>query len=178
MSNKEMNEHYTVSYLGNVVGKKIISYANVEIDVMKRAAAKSIKGGEAVWFGCDVAKMFHRDLGVMDMKLYDYELLFGTNFKMDKQTKLEYGDSVMTHAMLLTAVDMKGSQSIKWRIENSWGEKGGDKGYLLMTDSWFDEYTYEVVVDKKYLPQKVKKIFERDPIILNPWDPMGSLAQE
>ena len=171
-----MNEHYTVSFLGNVVGGQDISYANVEVDVMKRIAAKSIKAGEAVWFGCDVGKMFHRDLGVMDMSLYDYELLFGTDFKMDKKAKLEYGDSVMTHAMLLTAVDMKGSQSLKWRIENSWGDKGGDKGYMLMTDSWFDEYTYEVVVDKKYLPKKVLEIFERDPVALNPWDPMGSLA--
>ena len=176
MSNKKLNEHYTVSYLGNVVGGKIISYANVEIDVMKRVAVKSIKAGEAVWFGCDVGKMFHRDLGIMDMELYDYELLFGTNFNMKKQAKLEYGDSVMTHAMLLTAVDMKNNQSIKWRIENSWGEKGGDKGYLLMTDKWFDEYTYEVVVDKKYLPKKILEIFERAPISLNPWDPMGSLA--
>ena len=176
MSNKEMNEHYTVSYLGNVVGGQIISYANVEVNVMKSVAAKSIKAGEAVWFGCDVSKMFHHDLGVMDMNLYDYELLFGTDFKMDKRTKLDYGDSVMTHAMLLTAVDIKGSQSIKWRIENSWGDKGGDKGYLLMMDSWFDEYTYEVVVDKKYLTKKVLEIFDRKPLALHPWDPMGSLA--
>ena len=176
MSNKKMNEHYTVKYLGNVVGGNIISYANVEIDVMKRAAVKSIKSGEAVWFGCDVSKMFHQHLGVMDINLYDYELLFGTDFKMDKQTKLEYGDSVMTHAMLLTAVDMQGSETIKWRIENSWGDKGGDKGYMLMTDKWFDEYTYEVVVDKKYLPKKILEIFDRDPVFLNPWDPMGSLA--
>ena len=168
--------HYTVSYLGNVVGGQKISYANVKIDMMKRVAAKSIKFGEAVWFGCDVGKMFHRDLGVMDMDLYDYELLFGTDFKMDKRQKLEYGDSVMTHAMLLTAVDMQGSTSLKWRIENSWGDKGGDKGYMLMTDSWFDEYTYEVVVDKKYLPKSVLKIFEQKPVALNPWDPMGSLA--
>ena len=177
MSNKEINEHYTVNYLGNVVGGQIISYANVDIDVMKRAAVKSIKAGEAVWFGCDVGKMFHRDLGVMDMNLYDYDLLFGTSFKMDKRAKLEYGDSVMTHAMLLTAVDMKGNTSLKWRIENSWGAKGGDKGYMLMTDSWFDEYTYEVVVDKKYLSKKILEIFERKPIVLNPWDPMGSLAR-
>jgi len=176
MSNKEMNEHYTVSYLGNVVGGQIISYANVEINVLKKVAEKSIKAGEAVWFGCDVGKMFHRDLGVMDMNLYDYELLFGTEFKMGKKTKLEYGDSVMTHAMLLTAVDIKDSQSLKWRIENSWGVKGGDRGYMLMTDKWFDEYTYEVVIDKKYLSKKVLKIFDREPIVLNPWDPMGSLA--
>ena len=177
MSNKEMNQHYTVSYLGNVVGGQIISYGNVAIDIIKRAAMKSIKAGEPVWFGCDVGKMFHRNLGVMDVNLYDYELLFGTDFKMDKQAKLEYGDSVMTHAMLLTAVDLKGSQSLKWRIENSWGEKGGDKGYMLMTDKWFDEYTYEVVVDKKYLSKKVLEVFNNDPIALNPWDPMGSLAR-
>ena len=121
-------------------------------------------------------KMFHRNLGVLDMELYDYELLFGTDFKMNKQDKLEYGDSVMTHAMLLTAVDMKGIQSLKWRVENSWGTKGGDKGYLLMTDEWFDEYTYEVVIDKKYLPKRVVDIFKKEPIALNPWDPMGSLA--
>jgi bleomycin hydrolase len=176
MSNKEINEHYTVNYLGNVVGGQNISYINIEVDVMKRAAAKSIKEGEAVWFGCDVGKMFHRELGVMDMDLYDYELLFDTEFTMDKKTKLEYGDSVMTHAMLLTAVDMLGSQTIKWRIENSWGKKGGDKGYLLMTDKWFDEYTYEVVIDKKYLPKRVLDIIDKEPVALNPWDPMGSLA--
>ena len=176
MSNKEMNEHYTVRYLGNVVGGQIISYANVKLDIIKRAAIKSIKSGEALWFGCDVAKMFHHELGVMDMNLYDYELLFGTDFKMDKKTRLEYGDSVMTHAMLITAVDLKGNQPLKWRIENSLGNKVGDKVYLLMTDNWFDEYTYEIVVDKKYLPKKVLEIFERKPVVLNPWDPMGSLA--
>ena len=176
MSNKKMNEHYSVSYLGNVIGGQIISYANVDIDIIKRAAIKSIKNDESVWFGCDVGKMFHHELGVMDMSLYDYELLFGTEFNMDKKTKLEYGDSVMTHAMLLTAVDMKGNQSLKWRIENSWGDKWGDKGYLSMADNWFDEYTYEVVIDKKYLPKSILKIFDREPVYLNPWDPMGSLA--
>ena len=146
------------------------------MDIIKRAAIKSIRSGEALWFACDVSKMFHHELGVMDTNLYDYELLFGTKFNMDKKAKLEYGDSVMTHAMLITAVDLRANKSLKWRIENSWGDKGGDKGYLLMTDKWFDEYTYEVVVDKKYLPKKVLKIFEKEAVTLNPWDPMGSLA--
>ena len=75
---------------------------------------------------------------------------------MDKKTKLEYGDSVMTHAMLITAVDIKDNIPMKCRVENSWGDKGGDKGYLLMTDDWFSEYTYEVVIDKKYIPKTVK----------------------
>ena len=177
MSNKKINELYTVSFLGNVVGGQIIKYANVEIDDMKKAAIKSIKNNEAVWFGCDVGKMFHRDLGVMDMDLYDYSSVLGTGFSMNKATRLEYGDSLMTHAMLFTGVDIDGSKSTKWRVENSWGTKGGDKGYYLMTDKWFDEYNYEIVVDKKYLPKKILDLFKKNPVHLEPWDPMGALAK-
>jgi len=177
MSNKNINELYTVSYLGNVVGGEIINYANVDINDMKKAAIKSIKNNEAVWFGCDVGKMFHRDLGVMDMDLYDYESLLGTDFLMDKGTRLEYGDSLMTHAMVFTGVDIVNGKPTKWRVENSWGEKGGNKGYFLMTDNWFDQYNYEVVVDKKYLPRRILEIFAKEPVALDPWDPMGSLAK-
>ena len=176
MSNKKMNELYTVDFLGNVVGGQIIKYANVNIEDMKRAAIKSIKNNEAVWFGCDVGKMFHRDIGVMDMDLYDYESIFATEFLMDKSTRLEYGDSLMTHAMLFTGVDLVKGKPSKWRVENSWGTKGGSKGYYLMTDKWFNEYNYEVVVDKKYLPKRILELFDRTPISLQPWDPMGSLA--
>ncbi len=176
MSNKKMNELYTVSFLGNVVGGQIIKYANVEINDIKKAAIKSIKNNESVWFGCDVGKMFHRELGLMDMDLYDYEALFDTKFGMNKATRLEYGDSMMTHAMLFTGVDLADGKSRKWRVENSWGIKGGDKGYYLMTDKWFDEYNYEIVVDKKYLPKRILDLFDREPVKLAPWDPMGALA--
>ena len=176
MSNKKMNELYTIDFLGNVVGGNIIKYANVEINELKKAAIKSIKNDEAVWFGCDVGKMFNRELGIMDMDLYDYEKLFDTKFKMNKASRLEYGDSAMTHAMLFTGVDLKRNTSRKWRVENSWGDKNGDKGYYLMSDSWFDEYNYEVVVDKKYLSNKTLEIFNREPHNLEPWDPMGALA--
>jgi len=177
MSNKEENALYTVNYLGNVVEGQIIKYLNVSIDKMKKYAIKSIKAGEAVWFGCDVGKMFHRNLGVMDNNLYDYELLFGVDSNMDKATRLEYGDSQMTHAMLFTGVDMKGKSSVKWRVENSWGNKSGDKGYFLMTDDWFNEYNYEVVIDKKYLSKDILKLFKKDTVGLDPWDPMGALAK-
>jgi len=177
MSNKKMNELYTVKYLGNVVGGDIINYANVEINELKKAAIKSIKKNEAVWFGCDVGKWLNYTKGVMDLDIFDYENLLDISFNMDKATRLEYGESVMTHAMLFTGVDLVKDKPQKWRVENSWGDKGGDKGYYLMTDKWFDQYNYEVVIDKKYLSKEVLSIFSCKPKELEPWDPMGSLAK-
>ena len=177
MRNKRFNTMYTVEYLGNVVEGQIIKYLNVDIKELKKSAMQSIKNNEAVWFGCDVGKRFSRDLGVLDMGIYDYENLFQTSFKMNKQTRLEYGDSEMTHAMLLTGVDIKKRNSTKWKIENSWGTKSGNKGYMMMTDEWFDEYTYEVVIDKKYLNKRLLKYLDMEPVALAPWDPMGALAR-
>ncbi len=177
MSNKKFNTMYTVDYLGNVVEGHIIKYLNVDIKELKKSAMESIKNNEAVWFGCDVGKRLSRDMGVLDMGIYDYENVFQTSFKMNKQTRLEYGDSEMTHAMLLTGVDIKKRNSTKWKIENSWGTKGGNQGYLMMTDEWFDEYTYEVVIDKKYLNKRLLKYLDMEPIALAPWDPMGALAR-
>ncbi len=177
MSNKKFNTMYTVDYLGNVVEGQIIKYLNVDIKELKKSAMDSIKNNEAVWFGCDVGKRFSRDMGVLDMGIYDYENVFQTSFKMNKQTRLEYGDSEMTHAMLLTGVDIKKRNSTKWKIENSWGTKSGNQGYMMMTDEWFDEYTYEVVIDKKYLNKRLLKYLDMEPVALAPWDPMGALAR-
>ena len=177
MSNKKFNTMYTVEYLGNVVEGQIIKYLNVDIKELKKSAMDSIKNNEAVWFGCDVGKRFSRDMGVLDMGIYDYENVFQTSFKMNKKTRLEYGDSEMTHAMLLTGVDIKKRNSTKWKIENSWGTKSGNQGYMMMTDEWFDEYTYEVVIDKKYLNKRLLKYLDMEPVALAPWDPMGALAR-
>lgn len=176
MNNKQMNELYTVEFLGNIIEGKTIKYANVEIKELKNAAINSLKNDEAVWFGCDVGKAFNRELGIMDMKLYDYEKLLNTKFKMNKSTRLEYCDSAMTHAMLFTGVDIIKNKPQKWRVENSWGNKNGNQGYYLMSDDWFDEYNYEVVVDRKYLSKKILSIFDLEPKKLKPWDPMGALA--
>ena len=176
MSNKKFNTVYTVEYLGNVIEGQIIKYLNVDVQKLKKSAIQSIKNNEAVWFGCDVGKRFSREQGVLDMGIYDYENVFQTDFKMNKQTRLEYGDSEMTHAMLLTGVDIKKRNSTKWKIENSWGTKSGNKGYMMMTDEWFDEYTYEIVVDKKYISKRLLKYLDMEPVVLAPWDPMGALA--
>jgi bleomycin hydrolase len=168
---------YTVNFLGNVVGGEPIQYLNVELPVMKKAAAEQIKAGQPVWFGNDVGKHLDRDLGVMDLDLFDFELIYGAAPTMSKAERLWYGHSLMTHAMVFTGVDIDDNgHPTKWRVENSWGDKGGDKGFLIMTDAWFDEYMYEVVVHRQFVPQELLAALDEEPIGLDPWDPMGSLA--
>lgn len=174
---KSYNTLYTIAYLGNVVGGQPIQYLNVEMPVLKAATQAMIRDGKPVWFGCDVGKQMDRELGLMDLELFEYEPLYGTSLGMDKAARLDYGQSLMTHAMVLTGVDLEDSGSPrKWRVENSWGEQGGDKGFMAMTDAWFDEYLYEVAVEKKYLPAELLALLNGPLIPLDPWDPMGSLA--
>ena len=172
----EYNKTYTVEYLGNVSGGNIIRYLNLETDELRKYTIKSIKANDPVWFGCDVGKFFTRQFGVMDMNLFEFDRFYGTTFNMNKAQRLEYGDSVMTHAMLFTGVDLKDKKPTKWRVENSWGTDHGEKGFDIMTDPWFDQFMYEVVIHKKHLTKKIIDMYNMEPIGLPPWDPMGSLA--
>lgn len=122
-----------------------------------------------VWFGCDVSKFFNRPSGLLDTKLFDYELTFGVQLNLNKSDRLKYGESSMTHAMTLTAVDLKDGVPQKWRIENSWGEDSGDKGYLCMTDEWFNEYMYQIVVKKDDLEAEILPVLDQQPVALPPW---------
>ena len=172
----EYNKTYTVEYLGNVSGGNIIRYLNLETDELRKYTIKSIKANDPVWFGCDVGKFFTRQFGVMDMNLFEFDRFYGTTFSMNKAQRLEYGDSIMTHAMLFTGVDLKNKKPTKWRVENSWGADHGEKGFDIMTDPWFDQFMYEVVIHKKHLTKKIIDMYNMEPIGLPPWDPMGSLA--
>jgi bleomycin hydrolase len=170
---------FTVQYLASVKEAPGIRYVNVSTDDLRRYAAATITAGEPVWFGCDVGKEFHRKLSVMDTNLYDYESVYGTSPGMSKEDRLRYGESLMTHAMVFTAFDADARNAgafTKWRVENSWGEEGADKGYYLMTDAWFEEYMYQIVVHKRVLDQALLPVLDSEPTALPPWDPMGSLA--
>ena len=174
-----MSDVYSVEFLGNVIEGQPIRYLNAGIEILKKAAIASIKNDDPVWFGCDVGKYLHRSHGVMDTNLFDFDLFYSTSFSLDKASRLEYGESKMTHAMLFTGVDLdsKGVPQ-KWRVENSWGDRNGEKGFYIMSDEWFDEYLYEIVVNKKYLEDEYVKLYEeKEAKILPPWDPMGALAK-
>ena len=121
--------------------------------------------------------MLERDLGILDLDLYDYSGVYGIEYKADKAERVDYGHSLMTHAMVFTGVDLDDAgKPLKWRVENSWGDKIGDKGFLVMSDGWFEQYLYEIVVDKRFIPAELLGVLETDPIVLPPWDPMGALA--
>ncbi len=167
---------FTVKFLGNVVGGQIVKYLNVEIDVMKQIAMKTVMDGEPVWFGCDVGKMMRRDLGIWDASLFDYEAVYGTSFDLDKAARLQYHQTLMTHAMLFTGVDVADEKPRRWRVENSWGDENGKQGFFVMNDSWFGEHMLEIAARRSYLPDELAEAVELEPIVLPPWDPMGSLA--
>jgi len=170
------NQTYVISYLGNVVGGKPITYLNVNMDVIRQATIDTIKDNNPVFFGCDVAKFFHGGLGVMDTELFEYDILYDMPFTLDKVSKMNYGETQITHAMLFTGVNLIDGVPNRWRVENSWGRYMGDQGYFVMTDKWFEEYMLEVVINKKYLSDEVLKNYQKKPQILPPWDPLGALA--
>jgi len=168
---------FTVKYLGNVVEGGAVKYLNVDAGLMKKIAMRTLRAGEPVWFGCDVGKQMDRDLGLWDARLRDYQGVYGTDFEMDKAARLQYGAAFMTHAMLFTGVDVVKDKPRRWRVENSWGEEAGQKGFFLMNDSWFGEHVLEIAARRKYLPAELRKALELPPLELPPWDPMGSLAE-
>ncbi len=175
-ADKPYGKTYTVSFLGNVAGGRSIKYLNLPSDELKRMAIAQLKDGQPVWFGCDVGQMLMRDRGIMGMNTFDYDGVLGVHFGLDKAQRLDYGESMMTHAMVFLGVHLVDGKPVRWKVENSWSDKSGQDGYYLMTDAWFDEYNYQVVVNKKYLTDEQRAAFDQEPVKLAPWDPMGSLA--
>lgn len=168
---------YTVDFLGNVLGGEPVIYLNVDIQVIKDITQKTLEDGAPVWMGCDVGKQMHNTLGLWDQKLFDFEGVYDTTYTNDKAARLRYRQTVMTHAMLFTGVDVLAGKPRRWRVENSWGDDKGVKGYYLMNDNWFDEYVFEIAAQRQYLSVDLLQAFDQAPMVLPAWDPMGSLAR-
>ena len=176
-ADKPYGQSYTVEMLGNVVGSKPVRYLNVEMDRLKELAIAQMQAGETVWFGSDVGQSSNRKAGIMADGMYDFTSSMDIQLTQDKAGRLDYSESLMTHAMVLTGVDLdENGKAKKWKVENSWGEKVGDKGYFVASDAWMDEYTYQIVVRKEFLTEVELAAYEAEPIVLAPWDPMGALA--
>jgi len=169
---------FTVEYLGNVIGGPPVIYLNVDMSVIKGIAAKTLQGGEPVWFGCDVGKMMSNDYGIWDADLFDLPSVYGASFGLDKAARLAFHETQMTHAMLFTGVDVLDGVTRRWRVENSWGADRGKDGFYTMNDSWFDEYVFEIAARRSALSAELQEALKSEPIVLPAWDPMGALARE
>lgn len=175
-ADKPYNKSYTVEFLGNVIGARDVRHLNVEMDRFKKLAIAQMQAGDTVWFGCDVGQVSNRQDGLLTLDAYDFSAM-DLDFTQDKASRLDYSESLMTHAMVLTGVDLDAAgNSLKWKVENSWGEKVGKKGYFTASDAWMDEYTYQIVVRKEFLTAEELAAYEAEPEVLLPWDPMGALA--
>lgn len=180
--NDPRNEYYrtyTVDFLQNVAGGPPVVYLNVPSNEMKDITQRLLENDTPVWMGCDVGKNMARKRGLWDAELYDLKGLYGIQFGMEKADRLRFGQTMMTHAMLFTGVDVVDGKPRRWRVENSWGsEDSGEKGFYTMNDNWYDEHMFEIAAPKDYLTDEMKSGLKGDPIVLPAWDPMGSLARQ
>ena len=164
---------YEIEYDRHAYDGKNWTYVNLPMDEIKQMAIASLKDNTMMYYSCDVGRELDRSQGIAALDNYDYASLLGYPFDMDKAERIQTFDSGSTHAMTLKAVDLDASgKPVKWKVENSWGEKTGVKGHIIMTDAWFDAYTFRLVVNKKYATQKVLDLLKTKPVQLPAWDPM------
>ena len=175
---REYGKVYEIEYDRHVYDGHNWVYVNLPIERVKEIAIASIKDNTAMYFSCDVGKFLDRQKGTLDVGNFDYESLFDTSFPMNKEQRIRTFASGSSHAMTLIAVDLDAQGTPrKWMVENSWGEKSGYKGNLIMTDEWFNEYMFRLVAERKYVPEDVMKMLEQKPTLLPAWDPMFAPEQ-
>ncbi|WWD08229.1 hypothetical protein V865_006340 [Kwoniella europaea PYCC6329] len=163
----EYGKLYSVERLGNVWKGNPVRYAVIS----------GIRANTPLFFGCDVGKASNTPEGVMDCQVYDLKAAYGFILGMNKAQRLETGESSMTHAMVITAVHLDESgRPLRYKVENSWSESAGEKGWFMMTAEWFREYVFQVVVPKSIVDKKWSDVLKKGPVMLKPWDPMISFA--
>ena len=174
---REYGKVYEIDYDRHVYDGHNWLYINLPIERIKEMAIASIKDNVAMYFSCDVGKFYSRSKGTLDLANFDYDSLMGVEFGMNKQERVMTHASGSSHAMTLIAVDIVDGKPVKWMVENSWGPASGYKGCLIMTDEWFNEYMFRLVVEKQYVPEDILKMLEQTPIQLPAWDPMFSMEE-
>ena len=175
-ADKPFYQTYTIRFLGNVEGGKPVVHLNLPLDEMKAAIIRQLEKGFPVWFGSDVGHDGARQKGIWDDRCFPLERLTGLDLAISKEDGLDYGFSAMNHAMLITGVNLVDGKPTRWKIENSWGDENGQKGYYVCSDSWFDRYVYQAAIDREFLGE-LAVLADQAPTELAPWDPMGTLAR-
>ena len=166
-----MDLYYVFHYMGSMANRDVINL-NLTLEEMEELTVKQLRDGEPVWFGCDSGAWGDRDKGVWDPDSLDFSgLMGGVDFTMSKGDRLEYHDSFATHAMIFVGVnfDENGTPD-RWKIENSWGEEAGRKGYFVCSEKYFREFVYEVIVRKKHLTDAQRALLEGEPKRIQPWE--------
>ena len=169
---QKFGRHYRLKHTRNLFDGSDMQFANVEVDVLKRAAMKSVLADAPVWFAADVVREQSTEHGIMAGGLFDFESLYGTRInRMTKAERILWREGVSNHAMVLMGVDVNAGKPVKWWVENSWGKERGSDGFWTLYDSWFDQHVYEVIVHRRYVPKDVLPVYEQEPIELPPWYP-------
>jgi bleomycin hydrolase len=170
-----LDKLYRIRGTRGMIEGENLTYANVPIETIKDLTLKVLLENEPVCFACDVIQQMDKDSGIMALNIFDFDSLYGTKIeKMSKADRLRYGEAMVSHAMAFIGVDLANGKPVKWKVENSWGTDRGEKGYFTIYDSWFDEHVYTIVIDKRFLPEKIKKIFNQKPKELPQWYPLNA----
>jgi bleomycin hydrolase len=170
---------YEIEYDRNMVEGFNWKYINLPNKDLKEFAKASLLDGEVMYFSCDVGKQLNRKEGLLSLDNNDYEALYGIKFGMNKKERILASASGSTHGMALVGMETaeKGKPT-KWLLENSWGKEEGQKGFVTMTDQWFDEYMFRIVIHREYISSDVLEILKEEPVHLHPWDPMFLPAED
>ena len=175
---REYYKTYEVEYDRHTYDGHNWKYLNLPMEDIEQLAIASLKDGRKLYSSYDVGKQLDRKRGFADTENYDYESLFGTTFGMNKAERISTFDSGSTHAMTLTAVDLDADgKPLKWKVENSWGSDSGHQGCIIMTARWFREYMFRLVVDKKYVSEKLLKDYDQKPVMVMPEDPLFQMDE-
>ncbi|MBN2600489.1 MAG: C1 family peptidase [Candidatus Marinimicrobia bacterium] len=170
---KKYHQLYEIKYDRNCIESPNWTFINLPVTEIKEFAKRSILANEPMYFSCDVGKQLDKEAGILATNLFDYDGVFGVSFDMTKEQRILSYESGSTHGMTLVGLDTSATGSVtKWLLENSWGEDAGHNGFLTMTDAWFDEYMFRLVVPKEFLSPEVLEVLQQKPILLPPWDRM------
>jgi len=167
-----LHDFYQINFCTNMIEEPDMSFINLDTEKLKKYALVSLTDKNPVWFAADVGWQMERDLGIMAADIYDYESLFNIKDKMNKADRIRYRASNANHAMVFIGADTTNGKALKWRVENSWGNDKGNKGYWTMYDNWFDKYVFTVIINKKYLKAEDLKLLDKKPKKIPAWDPL------